>query len=234
MVKILFLQEIWFPFQGVMSLSASLKEGGHGTELAVGKDDYLLKEIKRIKPDIIAFPVITAHRNFMLRMTKKIKQKKYPSLLIAGGYDCSFFPELIEQHPYIDVLCRGEGNEALVELADCLDSGRDYSNISNFWVRVDGKIIKNELVPFVDLNKRPFDDQDIYRKYRYFRDIEFAQVMAGRGCPYNCSYCFNHKYREIYSPVSKQYCSLRDPEHVIEEILILKNKYGYKNMFFNE
>ncbi len=234
MVKVLFLQEIWFPYQGVMNLSASLKEAGHSTDIAIGKDDYLLEEIRGIKPEIVAFPITTSHRNFMLRMAKKIKEKKWPVLIVIGGYDCSFFPEMIEQNKDIDLLCRGEGNEALVELCNCLAKKKDYSQIKNLWVRKGDKVIKNELAPFVDLNKRPFDDQEIYRKYRYFRDIEFAQVMVGRGCPYNCSYCFNHKYREMYFPVSKQYCSLREPERVIEEILVLKNKYGFKNIFFND
>lgn len=234
MAKILFLQEIWFPFQGVMSLSASLKQAGHKTKVAIGKDNYLLDEIEKLKPDIVAFSLTTSHRNFMLRMTKKIKEKKCPGLIVTGGYDCSFFPELIEQHPLIDILCRGEGNEAFVELANCIDAGKDYSNIRNLWVRRGNQIIKNDIAPFVDLNTRPFEDQEIYRRYRYFRDLEFVQVMAGRGCPYNCSFCFNHKYREMYSHVSKKYCSFRDPERVIEEILILKNKYKYKNIFFTD
>lgn len=234
MAKVLFLQQVWFPFQGVMNLSASLKEAGHQTEVAVGNDDYLLQEIKRVKPDIVAFPVITAYRNFMLRMAKKIKKKGWPPLIVVGGYDCSFFPEVIEQDKNIDLLCRGEGNEALVELADCVDKKKDYSKIKNFWVRKGDKIIKNDIAPFVDMNTRPFDDQEIYRKYGFFRDIEFAQVMVGRGCPYRCSYCFNHKYQEMYSHVSKKYCSLRDPQRVIDEILVLKNKYRYKNIFFND
>lgn len=58
--------------------------------------------------------------------------------------------------------------------------------------------------------------------------------MVGRGCPYQCSYCFNHKYREMYSDVDKKYCALRDIDNVIEECLILKNKYHVKNIFFND
>jgi len=58
--------------------------------------------------------------------------------------------------------------------------------------------------------------------------------MVGRGCPYQCSYCFNHKYRELYSSVDKNYCALRDVDKVIDECLFLKNKYHVKNIFFND
>jgi radical SAM superfamily enzyme YgiQ (UPF0313 family) len=59
-------------------------------------------------------------------------------------------------------------------------------------------------------------------------------MMVGGGCPYRCSYCFNHKYRQLYEPVDKKYCGLRDVDLVIKECLILKNKYHVRNIFFND
>ncbi|MFA5887095.1 MAG: radical SAM protein [Candidatus Nanoarchaeia archaeon] len=234
MVKILFLQQIWFPFQGVMTLSAALKRAGHETAVAVGKDERLFKEIYEFKPDIIAFPVITSYRRFMIETVKKIKAKNIKALIAIGGYDASFFPQIIEKLP-INVLCIGEGDDAFVEFANAVKEGKDYSHIKNLWVKHNGKIIKNPIRSFKDLKNKPFDDRDIYRDYdSYFKDIEFEQVMVGRGCPYCCSYCFNHKYRELYAPVDKQYCALRDVDNVIEECLILKNKYKVKNLFFND
>ena len=234
MASILFIQDVWYPMQGVMNLSATLKQAGHTIEVAVGKDDHLLKEIERIKPNIVAMSSMTAYRNFMLRMTKKIKENKYNCITVVGGFDSSFFPEIIEQTKEIDVLCRGEGNNAMVELAKCIEKGTDYSHITNLWVRKNGAIIKNPLAPFVNMNDVNFDDHEIYRKYQYFRDIKFVQIMAGRGCPYRCAYCFNHKYQEMYFSVSKRYPGFRDPEIVINEIELLKNKYGYETIFFND
>ncbi len=233
--KVMFLQEVWYPLQGVMNLSASLKLAGHRAEAAIGSDEEILKEIRRFRPQIVALSSMTSYREFMLRITRKIKEKKYPCLTVVGGFDSSFFPEIIEQVKEIDVLCRGEGNEAMVELADCVAEGKDYSPIKNLWVRKDGKIIKNGLAPFTDIDDKPMDDHEIYRsKYQYFKDIEFMQIMAGRGCPYRCSYCFNHKYREMYQPVSQKYTCLREPGIVIDEIDYLKKKYGYKTVFFND
>ena len=234
MVKVIFIQDVWYPLQGVMNLSASLKEAGHQTDVAVGTDEEIFSEMRKFKPDIVAMSSMTAYRGFMLRMTKAIKDKKWPCVTVVGGFDSSFFPEIIEEVKHIDVLCRGEGNDAMVQLANAIKKGENYSKLNNLWVRQDNKIHKNPLAPFVNMNDKSFDDHEIYRKYKYFRDIEFVQIMAGRGCPYRCAYCFNHKYQEMYLPVSRRYASLRNPEIVIAEIKELKDKYNYKTVFFND
>lgn len=234
MAKIMFLQQIWFPLGQVMTLSAALKNAGHKTAVSIGDKQKILKEIKRYNPDIIAFPVITPFRKFMMDMSNIIRKVGIKAFIIVGGYDASFFPDIIK-NVQIDALCIGEGDEAIVEFANAVDKGKDFSKIKNLWVKKNGKIIKNPMRPFLDVNKRLFDDRDIYRNYdSYFRDIEFEQVMVGRGCPYKCSYCFNHKYRELYAHVDKKYCALKDVDKVIAECLILKNKYKIRNIFFND
>ena len=234
MAKIMFLQQIWFPLGAVMALSASLKKAGHQTKVAVGDEKKVMGELKSYRPDIIAFPVITSFRKFMADTTRRIRKEGIKAPIIIGGYDASFFPELIERLP-IDALCRGEGDDAIVEFADAVEKGKDYSKIKNLWVKKNGKIIKNGLRPFKPLNERLFYDRDIYRDYdSFFIDLGFEQIMAGGGCPYRCSYCFNHKYRQMYESVDKEYCGLREVDLVIKECLILKNKYRVKNIFFND
>ncbi len=234
MAKVLFLQQIWFPLGQVMTLSAALKNAGHKTAVAIGTKQKLLEVVKQKNPDIIAFPVITPFRRFMIDMSKLLRKEKVNARIIAGGYDASFFPDIIKKAP-IDALCRGEGDEAIVEFANAVDKGEDYSKIKNLWVKKGGKIIENPMRDFLDVNERIIDDREIYRNYDpYFKDIGFEQIMVGRGCPYRCSYCFNHKYRELYAPINKKYCDLREVDNVIKECLILKNKYKAKNIFFND
>ncbi len=232
MVKIIFVQKIWFPLEGVMALSAALKKAGHRTRVAVGDEKKVIKEIKAYKPDIIAFPVITSFRKFTVETSRRIKENGIKSLIITGGYDITFSPEIIKNSS-IDIICRGEGEGAIVDLANALERKEDYKNIKNLWVKKNRKIIKNDIRPFEDINKRLMRDRDIYRRYDlYFKDIEFEQISAGRGCPYDCSYCFNHKYRQVYTKVDHKYCALRDVDNVIEECLFLKRKYRIKNIIF--
>ena len=162
MAKVMFMQSIWYPLEGVMCLSAALKQEGHRTAVSVGDRDKVLREVEGFGPDIIGIPTLTTSRKFMIDVSKALRETGYGGIIIAGGVDASFFPEIIQLAP-LDAVCVGEGDEALVELADAVDKGEDHSKIKNLWVRKGKKIIKNPLRPFNDVNQRPFSDRDIYR-----------------------------------------------------------------------
>jgi anaerobic magnesium-protoporphyrin IX monomethyl ester cyclase len=52
---------------------------------------------------------------------------------------------------------------------------------------------------------------------------EYMQVMTSRGCPFQCTYC--HRVFGVgFRP--------RSPENVIEELEMLKNKFGIREIFF--
>ena len=238
MAKVMFVQQIWFPAQAVTQLSGELKRAGHQAQIAIGTTkEALWKQIKRYNPDIIGVPIITSFRKFMLEVTNYIREEGFKGKIVLGGYDASFSPEVIEEFVNADALCRGEGDKAFVELADLLDKGEDYSHVKNLWVRTkDGKIIENEIRPFSDVNDKAWEDRDIYRNYHeFFRDLEFELIMVGRGCPWKCTYCYNHTYAKMYKVGNSSYVQLRDPQNVIDEIKMIKRKYPkIKNIFFND
>lgn len=236
MANVLFAQEIYFPFQSTARLSAYLKDKGHKISLVIGDEKKVADAARASNPDLIAFSVLTPYRNHMLASVAAIKKAGVNTPVIAGGYDITFLPQIIE-HSGLDIICRGEGEEPMAELCRRIDDRKDYSDIPNLWVKKGSKVYKNKMREWaVDLDKLPFDDRDIYFDYDgYFKIIPFTQVLAGRGCPYLCSYCFNHGYRKIYeSEGSAGYCKLRSVENVIEELMILKNKYKARYIFFND
>ena len=173
----------------------------------------------------------------MLEVTNFIRKEGFKGKIVLGGYDASFSPEVIEEFVSADALCRGEGDQAFVELANHLDKGEDYSHVKNLWVRTeDGTIVENEIRPFTDVNDKAWDDRDIYRDYHeFFRDLEFELIMVGRGCPWKCTYCYNHTYAKMYKVGNSEYVQLRNPQNVIDEIKMIKKKYPkIKNIFFND
>ena len=236
MAKVLFAQEIYFPFQSIAKLTAYLKKEGHEVDLVIGNEKKIVNHIKNTNPDLIAFSILTPYRNHMLSSAMAIKKAGINIPIIAGGYDITFLPQILE-HSNVDIICRGEGEKALTELCNRLDENKDYYDIQNLWVKQDGKIHKNHMAIWsMNLDDFPFDDRDLYLNYdSYFKLIPFTQVLAGRGCPHPCSYCFNDGYRKIYkSEGSSGYCKLRSVGNVIEELLILKNKYKSRYIFFND
>ena len=65
--------------------------------------------------------------------------------VIWGGSGPTLEPEWALQHA--DMVCVGEGEELIVELAERLDAGADYSDLQGLWLKRDGEIIRNPTPP---------------------------------------------------------------------------------------
>lgn len=237
MARVIFVQDIYYPYQSTARLAAYLKSHGHQALMAIGDDKKVISEIRAAEPDLIAFSVLTPHRNHLLTASRAIKAAGIDTPIIAGGYDITFTPEILENSD-VDIICRGEGEEPLKELCNALDGGADYTTIPNLSVKEGETIHQNPMRAWVmDLDELPFDDRDIYLDYDpYFKIVPFTQIIAGRGCPYPCTYCFSDSYRLIYKEEGspRKYCNLRSPENVIAELRILKEKYAARYIFFND
>lgn len=233
MAKIAFLQHIWYETMGPMYLSASVKAKGHGCDIFIGKDKKVIEEVLGYAPDIACFSVMTAQFPWALNMARELK-KILPGVLVAfGGAHPTFFPEIIEEDG-IDVICIGEGEFALTELADNIDYGKDITSIKNLWVKKDGKVCKNDIRDFIsDLDSLPVPDRTLYYKYGFLANSPEKSFMSGRGCPYNCTFCFNHIYMDMYKGKGR-FLRHRKVDGVLREIAEVKAKYGLKLVYFQD
>lgn len=198
-----------------MYLSSSAKAEGHDIELVLTSDD-LEKKVSEFKPEIIVYSVMTGNQKFYLRLNKKLKSL-YKFISVFGGPHLTFFPEFIQEES-VDVICRGEGEEAFVELLDRLEQGKNIENIFNLWIKgKKGDIYRNDVRPFVDIDSLPFPDRDLVFKFTEIRDAPIKHFLASRGCPFNCAYCFNEKYYDIYSGKGRR-VRMRNVKSLIYEI----------------
>ncbi|MBF0318869.1 MAG: B12-binding domain-containing radical SAM protein [Nitrospirae bacterium] len=77
--------------------------------------------------------------------------------LALGGIHPTVMPE--ECLNFADIVCVGEGEEAVLELVNRIEQGRDYSDINNLCVRKNGSIIRNPLRPLTqNLDELPHYD----------------------------------------------------------------------------
>ncbi len=165
-MKILFITQ---PFiiepLGIMYLSAQLKKSKHQTDLITTEEDYL-KKIKDWKPDLIAYSVITGSQHDYFKLNNEIKEK-FPNILtFMGGPFITFSPETIKKEN-IDIICIGEGEEAITELANKLEKKQDITKIKNLWVKRKGKVYKNPIRPYIkNLDEIDFPDREIIYKYK--------------------------------------------------------------------
>ena len=225
MATIVFLQHLAEEWLGVMYLSAVLKARGHACEILVEpfEREPLADKALQMCPDIIAFSCLTSDYHWALEKIRSLKPRSR-ALMVMGGTHITLNPEEAIAETEVDVICRGEGEYPLLELAEALDVDRDYSSIRNLWVKKDGRIIRNEIRNLVeDLDSLPFPDRALYAKYPFFRKRGKRPVHLSRGCPYSCSFCHNVSKKAIYRSKGK-YVRWRSKTSVLAEIEDLRAK----------
>lgn len=214
-----------------MALSAFLKQNGHECffiDLALEKD--YSRAIENIKPDITAYSITTGKHIYYQQLNLKLK-KKFKFISIFGGPHTTFFPEFIEAEG-VDVICRGEGEHSLLEFVEALQSNKDYTSIKNLWIKSNGKIYRNEVRPLIeDLDSLPFIDREILNRYKHYQKQHRRVMLSGRGCPYRCSYCFNHSYNTLYNGKGK-IVRKRSVGNVLQELKLISEKYNPKRFHF--
>ena len=192
MAKVLFLQDLWIEYYGVMQLSGMLKKHGHSVDILFDSQQNTLNEIKETKPDLIAYSLMSMQWDWAKSMSTFLKRNGIQCPQIVGGIHSTMTPDLTIKHDGIDIVCVGEGERAFLELCNALDKKIDYSNIRNLWVKNGNDIKKNKIRPKLtsdELTELPFPDRDLYTKYTYFQKYPFVTFVGSRGCPFKCSFC---------------------------------------------
>ena len=249
-MKIIFVYK-GFENIGIEYLSSVLKEGGHKTLLAFDPGlfydqfikikplgrffDYssqLMKQVLDYSPGLVAFSVVSSDYQWALQTAREIK-KRTAVHINFGGIHPSSVPEVVLKNQCVDSVIIGEGEFALLELANSLEKGNlDYS-IKNIWFRDGDTIIKNPLRPYIeDLDCLPSPDKGLYYDLIPKYKSGYA-VITRRGCLNSCSYCHNNIWDMRY-PREEKRVRLRSLENVFAELNLAKKRYGFKLLRVND
>lgn len=228
---------------GLAILSAVCKKAGHETALidtTFGLTNFeILNKAKKFNPNLIAVTTATNDFEYATSITTFLKkQLKVP--VVAGGFHPTISPEEVISKDCFDIICIGEGEEAILEIIKSLEKGDLDTTIKNTWVKKKdekGKteIIKNPLRNLIsNLDKIPFPDRKLfdYKKYLEWNRGTLS-LISTRGCPFKCSYCINHFLIKTYKDKGK-YIRFRSIDNIFKEINILLKEYGdsIKNIEF--
>jgi radical SAM superfamily enzyme YgiQ (UPF0313 family) len=230
---------------GIEMLSSMLKKEGHSTRLFYDPqlfDDlfyskkYLGKffsfkkkifdDLKRYKPDMILFSVVSADYSWACEYSSEIK-KIMNVPIVFGGIHVTSMPEEVLQNKFVDYVVVGEGDFAVVDLMNNIESGNINYSIKNVWFKKNGLIIKNSVRPiFQDLDKLPYPDKELYKKHGQ-PFITGYTILTVRGCPNRCTYCNHDVYKNIY-PNNNTYIRRRSVKNAVSELADSKKKYKIK------
>jgi radical SAM superfamily enzyme YgiQ (UPF0313 family) len=225
----------------IMSLSASLKNAGHETSLVFFQNDPLnkdkiVKALKRESPDFIAFSFMSGVKEHYIDLAGYIKEH-ISTHIVIGGPAPTFDPDLcnFNDNPF-DAVCIGEGDLAIVNFVSRYNSAGNSEPLHNFVTRYgNGEQLRGELLDLIDpLDQLPFPDRKIiYDKDDFLRNSKIKMFMSGRGCPYQCTYCFNHKYNSMYRGKG-HIVRHKSVDYFLEEIRQIKKEYPLEGIIFED
>jgi len=193
----------------------------------------LVEYIKTSKPDIISFSLVSPYFNLYKRLYPFIRQAGDFKIVI-GGWQATLNPE--ETIQYADIVCVGEGDAVFPELVDAVRDGLSINDIQNLWINSNGKVIRNPVRPLQkDLDQLPdvvfdnsstcyIENNEIVNVDPYSKNIRYG-VMAGRGCPFHCTYCSNSYMAETVYPSEWTKARYRSPHNVIRELVEVKRTF---------
>jgi len=247
----------------VRLLSAILKRAGYETvvifirgtasyEIAMGETqvfaDSIHDEIAALAAGSLYIGISVRTRMYHAAKELTIRlTSRSDTPIIWGGAHAIVMPDECLEHA--DMVCVGEGEDLVVDLADRLREHRAYRDIPGLRVR-------NELpvTPTLqtDLSHLPLPDCtcdgshyfvypqgprshgimriDDSRAYDWLLGGEYYFAPT-RGCLYKCTYCTSSKFAEIYRELKDQgqpvkRLRVRDPDAVIRELMWAKDRFS--------
>lgn len=224
---------------GILLISSVLKQAGHQVSLVVASEEDPAAAALRLRPDVLAYTVYTGTHNWYLELNRRIRAQLPGVLSVFGGPHPTFFPEMIE-HEGVDGLCIGEGEYAMLDLMNALErtaGGVVLADpaIPNWWFRLNGVVVRNPLRPLLtgeQLDALPFADRDLlYAAHGQSRRTKIKPFITGRGCPYDCAFCFNKAYSDLYGGQGRRF-RRRSVDNVLRELKEVASRHEVRFVLF--
>lgn len=207
---------------GIGYLSSVLKAAGHDVDLykTYGKISIPngLRELCGEKL-VFAYSVTTGTHQYYIALNDLVKSYFKNSIAVFGGPHPTYFPEILEEEN-IDYILRGEAEKSFPLLLNALDKNETFM--------LEGV---SDLIE--DLDTIPLPDRDLIYKYDTNRNNPIKSVMTMRGCPFNCTYCYNVLYKQLYLEKKQKLVRFRGADNIIKECQDLQ-RFPLEMIYFQD
>ncbi|MDP2909974.1 MAG: radical SAM protein [bacterium] len=217
----------------------------HDVEILDGIKEKLTLEkfeeiLQRKQYDIIGIQIFTFHVGGARDYVKSIKKVLPEAKIIFGGpHPSCGASDIFRFFPEINWAFKGEAEIGLAKLLDFIVEGKTdaeaLKGVSGLIWRDGGRTVVNEQVFVENLDELGMPSWDLIRPDIYplsphggfFRNYPIAPVIISRGCPFSCTYCAGHL-------ISGKKIRFRSADNVIDEIKILYNQYGIREIHIED
>jgi len=240
------MADFYYP-AGLASLAAVCKDLGHevivydvdrsskkqgslsyGTEyyqmenyLKVINDSYnplwieIREFISRYNPDIVGIRAQTTTYISAAKTAENTKMANRNIKVIMGG-----------PHPTIRPLQVLEDENVDFVLDDIKVNKNEYKSIPGLYYKVNGKIENTGIRKFVEnADLLPLPDRASLKYLKNYSSEDLGVIMASRGCPFSCSYCFSMWGKKV---------RYRTVKNVLEEVKQVKKNYSTYQFSFKD
>ena len=218
------------PFPPLMTITAAahLRNNGYNVALfdvGLRKSEEGLEELlEQFQPDyFVVFDdgfnwltkmCLTTMREAAFRMQKMAKAKGV-TVITCSSDSTDHFDLYLDNGS--DIVIKGEGEVALLDLVNTLTEGSKIENIKGIAFKTKDEITITPKRPvIVDLDQLPLPAWDLinideYREiWESHNKVFYLNVATTRGCPYKCNWCAKPIYGQRYNS--------RSPVKVVDEI----------------
>ncbi|MDO8748040.1 MAG: cobalamin-dependent protein [Candidatus Omnitrophota bacterium] len=214
------------PPMSVSYLASILKQKGHSVkikdfEVEKFTEQILLKVVEDFDPEMAGLSFRTPSFNSAKTICSILKQARKDLPVVLGGPHATAFAEDALKLSGADIAVRGEGEFALLEIAEAIEKGSSLKGIEGISFKLDGAINHNpERKPFKDIDAFPWPARELLPMDLYNIDV----ILSSRGCPFACIYCDK--------VISSRAVKYRLAEDVVNEIIYTLEKYGKPAFYF--
>jgi radical SAM superfamily enzyme YgiQ (UPF0313 family) len=229
------------PSLGLLMLGASLRQAGLRVRIVDAVAQGLgyaevTEEVKKFRPDLIGISALTPSITKAAQLSFLLK-KTCPSVpIVIGGPHFTAMPEqTLRDYPCFDYGISGEGEKAIVILAEALAADRKPYDIPGVVYRDGEGILFGPPAQMIsDLDSLPFPAWDLLDNFPSayhpaifkYKKLPSTHIVSARGCPNNCIFCdnsvFGHRTR------------FHSSEYVLEMARYLKKRFAVRDLIFED
>jgi magnesium-protoporphyrin IX monomethyl ester (oxidative) cyclase len=249
------------PPLGLAYIAAALEETGHdvkvidcvienykqttleGDHYQIGLSwDEIEERIQRIKPDLVGLSCLFTSQFQNLKKTAALIKKIDPTIkTVAGGAHPSSAPYEVMADTNLDYIVIGEGEHTMLSLVRSLEDGSELDKIDGLVCRKEGLVKVNPKKSFItNLDSLSFPARHLFPMNKYLELTKdhrmdgifterspYTAMITSRGCPNRCAFCAIHR-------IWGGFWRARSSKNVVDEIELLVEKYGVKEIHFED
>ena len=188
----------------------------------------VINGVLNFNPEAAVFSVNAGSYKWACETAREIKAKSVIPVLFTGVY-AALMPETIIKNDFVDYVICGESEGVFHQFLNMLSGTIGRRDVGNLWYKENGKVKNNPISEFVNPDTLPMPDKGLFKGYVNFNYS--YMTSASKGCLYSCSYCEETAYKSTGKGSNFR---IRSVDSVINELLVMKEKYGFKEVLFKD